>query len=183
MKKRYNRVIRTYFSDYTSFLLVVSCLFIVSFVATAALNGANKFIWLIPILFLVIYLQSTPLLILYCKANRDLKADNIEKHTIKIGEVRYDDRFTFKNRGGAIVGRTKYRIVDDSNNIYLLSTSNNNDMFMMFHPQPTFHLEIEVLANSRLVLSMKIIEDSKTIKETREQHIIKHFKKVFNHYF
>ena len=184
MKNRYKKVIRTYFSDYVNWLLAVSFLLIVSFVATVALNGVNKFLWLIPVSFLIIYLLSAPLLKLYIKANKDIKSGNIEKHTIQISEIRYDDRFTFKNRGGARVGKTKYRIMDSSNNAYLLSTSNNNDIFITFHPQPTFQLEIEFLSNSRLVLSIRIVENSKTIKEVREQqHNIKHFKKVFNQYF
>jgi len=184
MKKQYNKVIRTYFSDYITWLLVVSFLFVASFGAAVALNGANKFTYLIPLLFLVIYLLSIPLLILYYKANRDVNAGNIEKHTIEISEIRYDDRFTFKNRGGAMVGKTKYRIVDSNNNVYLLSTSSSNDMFIAFHPQPTFRIEIEFLSNSRLVLGMKIVENSKTIKDARkQQHNFTHFKKVFNHYF
>lgn len=183
MKNRYSRIIHTYFSDYVNWLIVVSFLFIVSFIAAVAFNGANKFIWLIPVLFLVIYLLATPLLILFCKAIKDLRADNIEKLTIKTFAIRHDDSFTFKNRGGATVGMQKYRIIDDNNNIYLLSTSNDKDNFMVLHTQPTFYLEIEVLKKSRLVLRMKIIENTKTIKETRKQDNIKQFKKAFSHYF
>lgn len=184
MKNRYSRIIRTYFSDYVNWLIVVSFLFIVSFIAAVAFNGANKFIWLIPVLFLVIYLLATPLLILFCKAIKDLRADNIEKITIKTFAIRHDDSFTFKNRGGATVGMQKYRIIDENNNIYLLSTSNDKDNFMVLHTQPTFYLEIEVLKKSRLVLSMKIIENTKTIQETRKQQDnIKQFKKAFSHYF
>ena len=184
MKNQYSKVIQNYFSDYVNWLLAVSFLFIVSFVATVAYDGGYKFIWLIPLLFLVIYLLSIPQLILYLKANRDAKAGNIKKHTIEILEIRYDDRFVFKNRGGARVGKAKYRIVDSNNDVYLLSTSNKNDMFITSHPQPAFHIEIEFLSNSRLVLSMRIIECSKTIKEVCvQQHNITHFKKVFRHYF
>ena len=184
MKNRDSRIIRTYFSDYVNWLIVVSVLFIVSFVAAVAFNGVNRFIWLIPVLFLIIYFLSTPLLILFCKASKDLRADNIKKLTIKISAIRHDDSLTFKNRGGATVGMQKYRIVDENNNIYLLSTSNDKDNFMILHPHPTFCLEIEVLKKSRLVLSMKIIENPKTIKEShKQQDNIKHFKKAFSHYF
>ena len=184
MKSRYSRIIRTYFSDYVNWLIVVSFLFIFSFVAAIAFNGANKFIWLIPALFLVIYLLCTPLLILFYKASKDLRTDNIEKLTIKISAIRHDDSFTFKNRGGATVGTQKYRIVDENNNIYLLSTLNDKDNFLVLHTQPTFYLEIEVLKKSRLVLSMKIIENSKIIKEScKQQDNIKQFKKAFSHYF
>ena len=184
MKNRYSRIIRTYFSDYVNWLIVVSFLFVVSFAAAVVFNGTNKFIWLIPVLFLTIYLLATPLLILFCKAINDLRADDIEKITIKAFAIRHDDSFTFKNRGGATVGMQKYRIVDENNNIYLLSTSNDKDNFMVLYTQPTFYLEIEVLKKSRLVLSMKIIENSKTIKETRKQQDnIKQFKKAFSRYF
>ena len=184
MENRYSRIIRTFFSDYVKWLIAVSFLFVVSFVAAVVFNEANKFIWLIPVLFLIIYLLSTPLLILFCKAINDLRADDIEKITIKTFAIRHDDSFTFKNRGGATVGMQKYRIIDENNNIYLLSTSNDKDNFMVLHTQPTFCLEIEVLKKSRLVLSMKIIENSKTIKETRKQQDnIKQFKKAFSRYF
>ena len=184
MKNRYSRIIRTYFSDYVNWLIAVSFLFIVSFVATVAFNGVNKFMWLIPVLFLVIYLLSTPLLVLFYKVKKDLRADNIEKLAIKISAIQHDNSFTFKNRGGATVGMQKYRIVDENNNIYLLSTTNDKDTFVVLHTQPTFYLEIEVLKKSRLVLSMKIIENSKAIKESRkQQESIKQFKKAFSHYF
>ena len=184
MKNQYNRIIRTYFSDYVSWLIIVSFLFIISFVSAIAFNVANKFIWLISVLFLVIYLLTTPLLVLFCKVKKDLRADNIEKLSIKISAIQHDNSFTFKNRGGATVGMQKYRVVDENNNIYLLSTSNDKDTFVALHTQPTFYLEIEVLKKSRLVLSMKIIENSKLIKESRkQQENIKQFKKAFSHYF
>ena len=60
------------------------------------------------------------------------------------------------------------------------STLNDKDNFLVLHTQPTFYLEIEVLKKSRLVLSMKIIENTKTIQETRKQQDnIKQFKKAF----
>ena len=182
MKNQYKRIIRTYFSDYVKWLIMVSFLFIVLFVAYIAFNGANKCIWLIPVLFLVINLLPTPLLVLFCKVKKDLRANNIEKLSIKISAIQHDNSFTFKNRGGATVGMQKYRVVDENNNIYLLSTSNDKDTFL--HTHPTFYLEIEVLKKSRLVLSMKIIENSKSIKESRKQReSIKQFKKAFSHYF
>jgi hypothetical protein len=183
MKNRYSKVIRTYFADYVSWLLAVFFLFIVSFAASVALNGVNKWIWVIPGLFVIIFLLSSPLLILYCKVNQDIKAGNIEKITVKTWEIQHDDRFTFKNRGGASVGRQKYRIVDENHNVYLLSTSCEKDIFMIFHPHPVFYIEIEVLKKSGLVLSMKIIENDKTTKDASKQQSIKHFKKIFSHYF
>lgn len=184
MKKQYRDIILIYFSEYVAWLLTVSFLLIVSFVAAVIFSGANEFVWLIPVLFLVIYLLTVPLLILYYKVSKDIKAGDIEKLTIKILEIQYDDRFTFKNRGGATAGRIKYKIIDENHNEYLLSTSNNKDMFIMFYPHPAFDIEIEVLKKSRLVLSMKIIENFKTTKEAREQQRnIKGFQKVFSHYF
>lgn len=183
MKKRYSKIIRTYFSDYVRWLVAVSFLFIVSFVATIVFNGANKFIWAIPAMFLFVYFLFIPLLILYCKVSKDLKAGDIEKLTIKISEIQFDYRFPFKNRVGAALGRIKYRIIDENNNIYLLSASNDKGIFTMVQPLPD--IEIEVLKKSRLVLSMRIIGTPKTIKKTRklQKHNIEHFKKTFSHYF
>ena len=184
MKNNYRNIFRTYFSDYVTWLLVVSFLFVVSVVTTIALNGINKLIYLILVAFLVIYLLSAPLLILYCKAHKDIKTGNKETLTIKISEIQYDNRHNFKNKGGATVGRVRYRIVDENQKIYLISTSNDKNIFMMFHSQPTFSVEVEVLRESRLVLNMRIIEDFKTIKEARnQQRNITHFRRAFSHYF
>ncbi len=181
MKKRYSKVIRTYFSDYVIWLIGVSFLFISTLIV---FNRTNKFIWLIPVLFLVIYLLSIRLLTLYFRARKDLKADNIEKLTIQIATIQYDNYFNFKSKGGGMVGAIKYRIVDENHNIYLLSASKTKDNLLFFHPHPTFSLEILVLKKSRLVLSMKIIENTKTTIEARkQQRNIKRFKEVFCHYF
>lgn len=184
MKNKNNSVIRNYFSDYGKWLLVVSIIFFITVTILVAVRGIDKFFWIIPVAFLMIYLMTTPLLILYCKVCKDIKVGNIEKITVKNWEIQFDDKTSFKNNGGATVGKQKYRIVDENDNIYLLSTANDKDMFFMFAPQPTFYVEIEFLKKSRLVLKMRIIEDYKTIKEAREQkQNIQQFRKVFRHYF
>jgi hypothetical protein len=184
MKNKYNGVIRNYFSDYGKWLLGVTIIFVITIILLVALRGIDQFFWVIPVMFLIIYLMTTPLLILYCKVSRDIKVGNIEKTTVKILEIQYDDRFSFKNNGGATVGKQKYKIVDENHDFYLLSTANDKDLFFMFAPKPTFDVEIEFLKKSRLVLKMRIIEDFKTIKEAREQkQNIQQFRKVFRHYF
>lgn len=184
MKKQYSATIHTYFSDYVKWLFLVSLLFVVTLVAYVAFNGINKFFWIIPFSFIVIYLFSTPLLMLYCRVKNDIKENNIDQITIRIFDISNDKKFNFKNKGGATIGKHKYRIIDENNNVYLVTTSNDKDLFMGFYPNPTFSLEIIVLRKSRLVLQMKIIENAKSIKESREQqHNIKHLKKIFNHYF
>ena len=184
MNTRYKTVIKTYFSDYVSWLLIVSFLCLVSFVAYLIFNGANSFLWIIPVCFIIIYLMCIPLLILYLKVQKDLKERNIEKLCIRIKEIKDDKNFNFKNRGGAAVGKHKYRITDEASNDYLISTSDGKDFFMGFYPAPNFVIEIEYLKRSRMVLRMNIVEGSKTVKETREQqNNIKHFKKIFRHYF
>lgn len=156
MKNKYNSVIRNYFSDYGKWLLGVTIIFVITIILLVALRGIDQFFWVIPVMFLIIYLMTTPLLILYCKVSRDIKVGNIEKTTVKILEIQYDDRFSFKNNGGATVGKKKYKIVDENHDFYLLSTANDKDMFFMFAPQPTFHVEIEYLKKSRLVLKMRM---------------------------
>ena len=184
MNKQYKTVIQTYFSDYVKWLLLVSFLFVVSLVASIAFNGASEFFWVIPVSFIVIYLLSIPLLILYGKVRKDIKDNNIDQITIQTFTIDHDKIFNFKNQGGATIGKTKYRIIDENNNLYLVSTSNDKDLFMGFYPDSSFSLEITVLKKSRLVLGIKILENTKTIKESREQrHNINHFKKIFNHYF
>ena len=183
MSKQYKNIIRTFFSDYLSWLIIVSVLFVISLVSVIAFGNANGFIWIIPIVFLVIYCSSFPLLILYCTARKDLKYNNIEKLTIKIMKVEQDDKLGFNNGGGATVGNIKYRIIDESGNYYLLSTANAKDMFIIFQPDPALSLEIEVLKKSRLVLKMKLIDDPKTKKEARHRkNSIKHFEEIFGHY-
>ena len=129
MNKKYNNVIHIFFSDYLAWLLIVSSLFVVSCVLAIAFGKAQGFIWIIPVLFLVIYCFSLPLLTLYCKTKKDIKNRNIEQITIKNFKIEQDDTFGFKNRGGAAVGKRKYRIIDENGNYYLLSTANEKDMF------------------------------------------------------
>jgi hypothetical protein len=183
MSKQYKSVIRTFFSDYLSWLLIVSVLFVISLVATIAFGNANGFIWIIPVLFLVICSLSLPLLVLYCKAKKDIKNRNIEQITIKTFKIEQDDTFGFKNRCGGAVGKRKYRIIDENGNYYLLSTSIEKDLFL-FHFNPTFSIEIEFLKTSRLVLQMKIIDEPQTNKKVRAKkyNIASDFRKIFNHY-
>ena len=183
MSKQYKNIIHTFFSDYLSWLVIVSVLFVISLVSVIVFAKTNGLIWIIPVLFLVIYCLSFPLLILYCKARKDLKDNNIEKLIIKIKKIEQDDTFGFKNRDGVTVGKSKYRIIDESGNYYLLSTANDKDIFIMFQPDPTLSLEIEVLKKSRLVLKMKLIDELKTKKEIKHRkNRIKHFENIFGHY-
>ena len=131
-----------------------------------------------------IYCFSLPLLILYCKTKKDIKNRNIEQITIKNFKIEQDDTFGFKNRGGAAVGKRKYRIIDENGNYYLLSTANEKDMFFMFHINPSFSIEIEFLKTSRLVLHMKIIDEPQTNKKVRAKkyNAASDFRKIFGHY-
>ena len=90
MKEKYNSVIRTYFSNYVTWLLIVTLLFIVSVVTAIAIRGFHNQILLYIVAFLIIYSLSAPLLILYFKARKDIKTGNIETISIKISEIRYD---------------------------------------------------------------------------------------------
>ena len=184
MSKQYKNVIRTFFSDYLSWLLIVSILFIISFVATFAFGNTNGLIWIIPISFLAIYCCSLPLFILYCKVKKDIKNRNIEKITIETFKIEQDDTFGFKNKGGVTVGKRKYKIIDENGNYYLLSTTNEKDMFFMFHINPSFSIEIEFLKISRLVLHMKIIDEPQTNNKvrTKKYDTASDFRKIFNHY-
>lgn len=184
MSKQYKSVIRTFFSDYLSWLLIVSVLFVISLVATIVFGNAKGFIWIIPVIFLVIYCFSLPLLILYCKVEKDIKNKNIEQTTIKTFKIKQDDTFGFKNRGGSAVGKRKYRIIDENGNYYLLSTANEKDIFFMFHISPSFSIEIDFLKTSRLVLHMKIIDEPQTNKKDRAKkyNSASDFRKIFNHY-
>ena len=184
MKEQYSSVIRNYFTDYISWLLCVSVLLGVSTICFIAFNGINQYIWAIPACFLMIYSLSVPLLIRYCKVRKDIKTANIESSIITPLEIQYDDKFTFKNRGGATVGSQKYRIVDENHNVYLLSTQREKGKFYIFLTQPTFRVEIKYLKKSRLILKMRIMEDFKTILEAREEkENIRNFRNAFRHYF
>ncbi len=184
MKNKYSKVLHNYFSDYRTWLLSISVLFVVATVVTMAFNGMNQFLWILPVAFLAIYLMSMPLLLLYCKVRKDIKENNIEKQIIRILEIQCDHRFNFENKGGATIGKTKYRLVDEEHNVYLLSASNDRDMFIASHSCPDFSLEVEVLKKSRLVLHMKIVESADTGKKVcKQQNNIVKFKKIFGHYF
>ena len=183
MSKQYKSVIRTFFSDYISWLLIVTFLFVFSIVAIIAVGNVNKFIWIVPILFIIIYCLTFRWLILYCKMRKDLKHNNIDKLTVKILKIEQDNKLGFANRGGATVGKRKYRIIDENGNYYLLSTANEKDMFLIFQPDISISVEVEVLNKSRLVLSMKLMEEPKTKKLSRKQdYNIAQFKKMFSHY-
>lgn len=180
MKKQSHSVIRTFFSDYLSWIIILCVLFVITLVAVIAFCDAKGFIWTIPVMFLFIFSFSFRLLVLYCKAKKDLKNSNIETLTIHIADIQRDDTYIFYNRGGPS-GKLKYKITDEKGNFYLLSTANDKDMFVIFHPHPTFDVEIEVLKKSRLVLRMRII-DEPTKKVRNPNYNITQFKRVFGHY-
>lgn len=184
MKKQSHSVIRTFFSDYFSWIIILGVLFVITLVAGIAFGSAKGLIWLIPAMFLLIFSFSFPLLILYCKARKDLKSNNIETLTIHVSDIQLHNTYIFRNQGGGIVGKLKYKLTDENGNFYLLSASNEKDMFVLFHPHPTFDLEIEVLKKSRLVLRMKIIDAPRTKKDnSKANYNLTQFKKVFGHYW
>lgn len=177
-------VIKTYFSDYARWLLCVSVLFAVSFAVDLFLAGMSSFFWVIPVGFLMIYSISIPLLVLYVRVQKDLKECNIEKRRISVKEIKEDRRFTFQNRGGAAVGRSKYRILDEDDQEYLISAFSDKDCFMGFSPAPDFEIEAEYLKRSRMVLRMNLMEGPQTRREARRQkNNMEHFRKTFRQYF
>ena len=170
MCKRYKNVIRNFFSDYVSWLLIITLVFAVSFALLIAIDHTNGIIWAFPVLFLIFYvLASFPFLPLYCKVRKDIKKGKIDTLMIKSFKIEEDGTFQLKNKGGGIVGKRKYRIIDEQDNYYLLSASSDRYIPVVFYPGPTFFVEIEVSRTSRLVLSMKLIEDPKVKKETKPQ--------------
>lgn len=183
MKKQSHSVIRTFFSDYFSWIIILCVLFVITLASVIAFGNARRLIWAIPIMFLFIFSFSFRLLILYCKTKKDLKNNNIETLTIHISDIQWDGTYIFRHRGGGPVGKLKYKLTDENGNFYLLSAVNDKDIFVLFHPHPTFDVEIEVLKKSRVVLRMKIIDAPKTKKEARNlNYNITQFKKVFGHY-
>ena len=145
MNKKYNNVIHIFFSDYLAWLLIVSSLFVVSCVLAIAFGKAQGFIWIIPVLFLVIYCFSLPLLILYRKTKKDIKNRNIEQITIKNFKIDQDDTFGFKNRGGAAVGKRKYKIIHMGLRKFLFLKHVNSNVFAK-------HLGNDYRAVSKLIL-------------------------------
>ncbi|MBQ1281916.1 MAG: hypothetical protein IIY16_06690, partial [Oscillospiraceae bacterium] len=184
MKKKYNHIIRAYFSDYAEWLLLWTALFLVSVAAMIAIRGMSQLVYVCIVCFLIIFLLPAPLLVRYCKAARDIKTGGIASRTIIISEIQCDNRFNFKNNGGAIIGRTRYRMVDENKNVYLLAAANKKETYIGFHRQPEFSVELVYLEKSRLVVRMRIAENYKTVKEARKRkNNIANFKKVFRHYF
>lgn len=185
MEKKYITVIHNYFSDYVKWILLVSFLFLTTLVITIAFIGINEFFWIIPVSFIVIYLFSAPLFMLYRKVKKDIKECNIEQITICSFTINHDKSFNFKNSGGTTIGKNKYRIIDENNNFYLISASNDKGLFMDFHSNPSFSLEVKVLKNSRLVLQMRIIENTQRLKNLVSSIITliiskKYFVTIFN---
>ena len=174
MKRTYKAVLRNYFSDYARWFLAVTALLAVTF-AVGISGGAGKGIWAIPVLLLVFYLLSAPLFVLYCRARRDIKNGNIEKVAVQAATIREDPRLNFRSRGG-LVGRKKYRMTDETGNVYLLSASGHTDTWLTC-PEEGFPLEIEVLKQARLVLHMY------AEKQPHAQPNAENFIKVFRHYF
>lgn len=184
MQKKYKNVIKNYFSDYIEWLLIVTFLMIISFIAALYFNHLNKFIWVIPVSFVIIYLLSLPLLILYIRARTDIQKHSVKKAAFHIADLRIENNYTFKNRGGTIIGKIKYRIFDDENNGYLLCASVKKEPFWGFDPAPDFSVEIEYLETSKLVLSMKIQGNQHTPHQAHKQaQNINLFKRVFKIYF
>ena len=184
MKKKYRNIIKNYFSDYVTWLIVLTFLFIVSFIAGIAFNGLNWFIWIIALLFVIIFLFSLPLFILYTQAKTDFKNQAIEKDVLRIVDLQIDRKVNLHNNGGAIIGKIKYRLIDEVNNSYLLCAPSESEFFSGFQTAPDFFAEIEYLKTSKIVLSMRIPENQYTSKEFRKQlHNINLFKGIFKNYF
>lgn len=180
MKKEYKAVIRAFFSDYACWLFGVTALLAAAF-AIGMRGGIGGGVWVIPILLLLLYALSAPLFVLYCKAKRDMKNGQVEKVLVQAAVLLEDARLNFRNRGGAIVGKKKYRIIDENGNVYLLSASDNRDALAVWQPACDFPLEIEVLKQARLVLHMRVAEPAAGAHAERRDRSA--FRQKFSLYF
>ena len=181
MQEKYKHVIKNYFSDLIAWLLGVTFLMFVSLTAALVFQASNPFVWVIPAAFGIIYLFSLPLFILHIKVRTDIRKKAIQKTVLQIADLQTDDKFMFKNRGGAIAGKVKYRIFDEENNSYLLCASDERIPILACPSSPGFFVEIEYLESSKFVLRMKILDENSTLKEARKQsRSIEPFKRTFH---
>lgn len=154
---------------------------VVCFELANSFNGESKYNYSILACFFIMLLLSIPLLRFYFKVRKDVKGNNIETVTIKVKDICEDKEFNFRNNGGVVIGKGKYRIIDENDNIYLCSSSNKKNTFLDTCDL-NFSIDVVVLKNSRLLLSMKI-NKFKTLRQSREQaHNIRELKKHFSHY-
>ena len=112
MKKKYNGVVFGYFSDMFGLLICLTIILAI-LVITVLARGWDNYSWIPLVLLAIIYSLYIPHYILFFKAARDVKEENIACITVKNPKFQFDDGHTFKSRG-VTVGKEKWKIFDDT---------------------------------------------------------------------
>jgi hypothetical protein len=181
MKKKYNGVVFGYFSDMFGLLICLTIILAISVITVLATGGVDNYSWIAFVLLAIIYSLYMPHYILFFKAARDVKEENIACITVKNPKFQFDDGHTFKSRG-VTVGKEKWKIFDDNDNYYLLQVEKG--CFCELFINEGIELEIHFLTNSRLVTKLKITEPKVSHKKAVKRRTnTECFKESFYQYF
>lgn len=182
-KQTTNKLIKQYFADYLTWLIMITFFMILCIALVLFWKGATGFIWAILILFVLIYSSNSAFFKLYLKIRKDLSGNQIKKETVSVAKLAVDPMYNFKKSTGDAMGKTKYRLFDHQGNDYILACFSDKQKFTEFSPYPKFKAEIEYLASSNFVLSLRIVDDHLGPKDLqRQKDNIEQMKNLFHPY-
>ena len=152
--------VRRYFSDLRKWTAAAAVLLVTAYLAVA-MN--SRLIWgryiLIPICFIILFAVNSKYYLLFLKAVKDIRRNEITEEIIVADSVKWDKRFTFFNNGGAQVGDMHLLLEDTNGNGYrlyrkkwMLPTTDD------FVGAPA---KIRYLNTSRIVVSMAALQAKK----------------------
>ncbi len=181
--EKYKNILKFYFSDYFKWLPLVIGLFL-TVNLLALFCGVEKWIilWMM-IIWIAALLPSLGYLIFYIKSMSDLKNNRIIRKEIEIIKIEYDEKRTFEGKGRTIIGKVKYKLIDENGYSYYFSGNSDIKVHTELINIPAKKVEIEYLENSKLLLRIRVDYPEYTVKEMREKKDdIKVFNRIFEVY-
>lgn len=179
MTPKQKQAVKHYFSDYVTWLVVLTVLLLAAFFAIIALHGAGWYLWALAACFVLLHLTSLPWLGLAVKVWKDIRTNAVQTCVIRIAEIQPDRRLHFQNRCGGAAGKAKYILSDEAHRPFRLSAS--SETFCDFHSLPQAEIEITFLETSGLIVGMRIQEPQPATRE--EAQTVKRFQRIFKIYF
>ena len=168
----YRGIFRKYFSDYTKWNVVYLFLFLITLLIDRKWGSSWGRYWLIPSLFLGIWLIALKLHVFYFQAQNELNHNKIQEKAIHVESLLLDKQYNFINDGGALVGLEKNVIVDTEGNKYRLMRDRVSVLSQSQDYYCGAHVQLLYLEKTHLILHMKLLSSDAPSKHLEKNYMI-----------
>lgn len=178
-KMKNPEMVRRYFSDLRKWIIAVALLFAVTYLAVLYRQSTWVQYTVVPACFLIIFMLKSRYYLLWMKAKKDIRREEITEENIIVQKIYSDKPFNIYNNGGALAGGVHFILEDANGNRYRLYRKNWLDK-----PDDVFTgapVRVRYLNSSRIIAGMTELPIPK--KERNAQRAAAEFRREFNDYF